>query len=102
MEYYLIRNKINLRYNTFFYKLKMYALNKRKSKIIVQPIYNSKKISIVDNNDFQIKNDKKRNRFKFDNIKNNPNERIIAEDAKECTFTPFINNIFLKKRFIKY
>ena len=87
----LLRNKINLRYNTFFYKLKMYGLSKRKSKIIGQPIYNSKKMSILDNNDFQIKNEKKRNKFRFDNIKNNPKERITADDAKECTFTPFIN-----------
>ena len=87
----ILKNKISLRYNTFFYKLKMYVLNKRKNKIIVQPIYNSKKLSILENNDFQIKNEKKRNKFNFDNFKNNPKDRITADDAKECTFTPFIN-----------
>jgi hypothetical protein len=89
----IIKNKISLRYNTFFYKLKMYVLNKRKNKIIVQPIYNSKKLSILENNDFQIKNEKKRNKFNFDNFKNNPKDRITADDAKECTFTPFINSL---------
>jgi hypothetical protein len=89
--YNILKNKISLRYNTFFYKLKMYVLNKRKNKKIVQPIYNSKKLSILENNDFQIKNENKRNKFNLENIKNNPKDRITVDDAKECTFTPFIN-----------
>lgn len=65
----ILKNKINLRYNTFFYKLKINILSKRKNKIIVQPIYNNKKLSILDNNDFQINNEKKRNKFNFDSFK---------------------------------
>ena len=87
----ILKNKINLRYNTFFYKLKINILSKRKNKIIVQPIYNNKKLSILDNNDFQINNEKKRNKFNFDSFKNNPKDRITLDEAKECTFTPFIN-----------
>ena len=82
----ILKNKISLRYNTFFYKLKIYIINKRKKKIIVQPTYNSKKLSILENNDFQIKNEKKRNKDK-DSTK----DRITVDDVKECTFTPFIN-----------
>ena len=85
----ILKNKISLRYNSFLCKIKIYIINKRKSKII-QPLYNNKSLNIQEN-DLQIKNEKKKKKFNFDNFNNEPKDRITADDFKECTFTPFIN-----------
>ena len=101
----ILKNKINLMYNIFFYKLKIFLLKKKKNKFIVQPVYyKSNKLEKNNHNnshnplkDEEYKDNIKTKKssiftFKDININNKPQDRITADDVRECTFSPVINN----------
>ena len=100
----IFKNKRSLLFNRFFYKLNIYILKKKKNKFIVQPAYyKANKKENNSSNYIHSKNEKSKEDYKdnlnqkkprlfsIKDISNDPKDRITADDIKECTFAPTIN-----------
>ena len=95
----IFKNKLKSLFNLFFYKLNLFVLNKKKSKFIVQPVYyrqnkleNHNKNNInKSKEEYKDYKGKIRHKFNINDINNDPKDRITADDVRECTFAPSIN-----------
>ena len=92
----IFKNKLKIIHNQFFYKLNLFILRKKKNKVIVQPRYiraNKIEKNNKDKNELEDNENKKPRKFNINDINNNdPKNRITADDVRECTFSPCINN----------
>lgn len=90
----ILKNKININYVFFLYKLSLLLLSKRKNKLIVQPVYYYKnKSDNSKNNESTLRNN---NSCKSCTI-NKSTDRVKDEDLKECTFHPNINKKIIQE-----
>ena len=97
----IFKNKINLKYNYFLCKLKIFNINKKRNRYnnALPSYYRTNRLeknnkNNENNNKEELKgklHKRKQKKFNFNDINNDPIGRITADDVKECTFAPLIN-----------
>ena len=96
----IFKNKYTTIFNSFINKLNLHILNKKKNKVLVQTVYYKQNNNLGNNNIYNKSKSKKelidykgkiQPKFDINDINNDPKDRITADDVRECTFAPHIN-----------